>query len=298
MDALTAWALSASKWILTVLALWILLRCVRSMLRERYEPEIWGYLESPDGSRAALKHWCCIIGRSKSCDVTVNRRSVGRTHAVLLRSDKGDWRALRSPQRRRDRRSARCGRWAGDSRSATGYTLFFADAGMTFTTSGGRELTAENEEARTAPGARVGQGVTLLLLTVFQALSRCSSRCSQRPGSDSTRPWASPARRRGVVCLYFIMRAFRRSGFEPETLAFIPLFAGTLRLRDQRAGRHAQAARVLLIAGIAAYLLLGWWLRDLHPYQGGALAVRPGRARPPRAQRGRRAGQLRRDELA
>jgi len=66
MDALTAAALTASKWVLPVLALWLLLRCVRSMLSARYEPEIWGYLETDSGARTALKHWECIIGRSKS----------------------------------------------------------------------------------------------------------------------------------------------------------------------------------------------------------------------------------------
>ena len=39
--------LSASRYILPVLALWLLIRCVCSMLAEQYEPEIWGYLKPP-----------------------------------------------------------------------------------------------------------------------------------------------------------------------------------------------------------------------------------------------------------
>lgn len=40
MDAVIAAILTAARWANPVLALWLLLRCVRSMLSERYEPEI------------------------------------------------------------------------------------------------------------------------------------------------------------------------------------------------------------------------------------------------------------------
>ena len=39
-----------TRYILPVLAIWIIVRCIRSMLSEKYEPEIWGYLLYPDGS--------------------------------------------------------------------------------------------------------------------------------------------------------------------------------------------------------------------------------------------------------
>ena len=56
-DRAADYILAGAKWVLPMLAVWLLLRCVRSMLREGYEPEIWGWLEASDGSRAALKHW-------------------------------------------------------------------------------------------------------------------------------------------------------------------------------------------------------------------------------------------------
>ena len=40
-----------------LLALWLLLRCVRSMLRESYEPELWARLEFSDGAEAPIRHW-------------------------------------------------------------------------------------------------------------------------------------------------------------------------------------------------------------------------------------------------
>ena len=38
---MTGYIMQGSKYILPALALWVLLRCLRSMLRERYEPETW-----------------------------------------------------------------------------------------------------------------------------------------------------------------------------------------------------------------------------------------------------------------
>ena len=260
MDALTAWALAASKWILPVLALWLLGRCVRSMLRERCEPEIWGYLEAPDGSRAALKHWECIIGRSKSCDVVVDRPAVARTHAVLLRGDRGSWTLY-------DLRTAG-GTQVGALRDEggglavrDGDTLFFADVGMTFHDLNDAQ-TEENEIARTAPGRRVSQGVTLLILTVFQALValQFTAVLTDRPRLDAVLGFAALAALEW--CLYLSMRAVDLSGFEPETLAFFLCTLG-LSVCATSAPEGMLKQLVLLFAGIALYLFLGWWLRDL-----------------------------------
>jgi len=78
MDAIVHYA----RYLLPLLALWILWRCVRSMLRERYEPEVWAHLEFPNRARAAVEHWETILGRSKSCDVVIDRTDVARSHAA------------------------------------------------------------------------------------------------------------------------------------------------------------------------------------------------------------------------
>ena len=47
---LTAYIMTGTKYLLPILALWILLRCIRSMLREKYEPETWAWLLDEDGA--------------------------------------------------------------------------------------------------------------------------------------------------------------------------------------------------------------------------------------------------------
>lgn len=75
-----------------VLALWILLRCALSMLQEKYEPEVWAYVELPGGSSRAIHHWECILGRSHASDIVLaDQAGVDRSHAALRRDDHGQW---------------------------------------------------------------------------------------------------------------------------------------------------------------------------------------------------------------
>lgn len=41
-----------TRYILPFLAGWMVIRCIRSMLSEKYDPEIWGYLLYPNGGSA------------------------------------------------------------------------------------------------------------------------------------------------------------------------------------------------------------------------------------------------------
>ena len=74
-----------------VLAILLLLRCAKPLLTFRREPEIWAWLNMTDGTQVPITHWENVIGRSKSCDVTINFPTVSRNHAVLTRYDDGSW---------------------------------------------------------------------------------------------------------------------------------------------------------------------------------------------------------------
>ena len=72
--------------VLAVLLLW---RCARPLLKFRREPETWAWLVMPDGNQLPLTHWENILGRAKGCDIVVDFPTVSRTHAVLTRYDYG-----------------------------------------------------------------------------------------------------------------------------------------------------------------------------------------------------------------
>lgn len=259
MDVLTETLLLGAKWALPLLALWILARCLRSMLRERYEPEVWGWLEAMDGSRAALKHWECILGRAESCDVTIRSDAVLDTHAVLVRSDRGRWTLYDL---------------SGGDTLAEGETdagrglelqdgdvLWFGDQRMIFHDLDEAQRAAVERE-RGVPGALVSQGLTLLLLSIFQLLLALEY-------TQVTEGRAQMETALGFAflillewCCYLLMRAMDRRGFELETLAF---FLCTLGLAVSASSVPEEMPKqiLMLLAGVLLYLFLGFWFRDL-----------------------------------
>ncbi len=259
MDVLTETLLLGAKWALPLLALWILARCLRSMLRERYEPEVWGWLEAMDGSRAALKHWECILGRAESCDVTIRSDAVLDTPAVLVRSDRGRWTLYDL---------------SGGDTLAEGETdagrglelqdgdvLWFGDQRMIFHDLDEAQRAAVERE-RGVPGALVSQGLTLLLLSIFQLLLALEY-------TQVTEGRAQMETALGFAflillewCCYLLMRAMDRRGFELETLAF---FLCTLGLAVSASSVPEEMPKqiLMLLAGVLLYLFLGFWFRDL-----------------------------------
>ncbi len=261
MDELTSVILTASKWILPIIAVWLLLRCVRSMLQENCDPELWAWLEFENGEKALLKHWECIIGRAAGCDVVLPDSSgADRTHAAIIRSDTGRWRLY-------DLGTA--GGTAVGARRDDGHglelhdgdILFFSEVGAVFRPLDDTQLLA-NGGRRTMPGQAVSQGVTLLLLTIFQAMLTL-----QFVGNTQQEHKLTVALAFAVLCLlqwsfYLLMRAMDRRGFEIETLAFFLCTLGlsvTATAAPTEIGKHL----LLLAAGILLFLFLGWWLRDL-----------------------------------
>ncbi len=259
MEALTAAILTAARVIEPLLALWLLFRCVRSMLQESYEPELWAFLEFPDGTQAQVRHWESIIGSAKSCDIVIPRGSAGRTHAALIRSDRGQWRLYDLGTEGGTANGALRDEGSGLALH-DGDTLFFSDASAVFHPLDEAALLA-NSGRRSMPGLYVSQSVTLLLLTVFQALLTLEF-VRSAPAYAGSVALAFGALALAQWCLYFLMRAMDRRGFELETLAF---FLSTLGMAVTAAAAPSELGRqmLLLMAGLVMFLLLGWWLRSL-----------------------------------
>ena len=249
---LTSYIMTGTKYLLPILALWILLRCIRSMLRERYEPETWAWLLDEDGAALPVCHWESIIGRAPSSDIVLDMPGVSKLHASLQRDGDGDWTLS-------DLRSREGTYINGDEIDILepvedGDTIEFGDAVLTF-----REIDAAEraalERRRTAPGRFVGPGVTLLILSLFQAFL-------------TQEEYLFP------ICLaffalmvtewfcYLVTRSVRRTGFEPETLAFFLTTLGTA-VCATATPEDMFKQTVFIILGVALYFFLGAWLRSL-----------------------------------
>ena len=64
MELLLEYAMTTSKYGIIILSAAILVRCIRSMLNERYEPELWGYIRR-GRENLPIYHWENLIGRSR-----------------------------------------------------------------------------------------------------------------------------------------------------------------------------------------------------------------------------------------
>ena len=90
--------------IFVVLALYILIRCIRSLVRAKNPAEVWAYLkvkryrENEDGnivpfseSVEPLTHWENVVGRARSCDISVDDKNLSRNHGLLIRDGDDSW---------------------------------------------------------------------------------------------------------------------------------------------------------------------------------------------------------------
>ena len=256
---LTSYIMTGTKYLLPILALWILLRCIRSMLRERYEPETWAWLLDEDGAALPVCHWESIIGRAPSSDIVLDMPGVSKLHASLQRDGDGDWTLS-------DLRSREGTYINGDEIDILepvedGDTVEFGDAVLTF-----REIDAAEraalERRRTAPGRFVGPGVTLLILSLFQAFLTLEFTVTAQEEYLFPICLAFFALMVTEWFCYLVTRSVRRTGFEPETLAFFLTTLGTA-VCATATPEDMFKQTVFIILGVALYFFLGAWLRSL-----------------------------------
>ena len=79
------------RYLVPVITLLLLWRCIRPLLTFRREPEIWAWLCLEDGRKLPITHWENIIGRHRRSDIVINFTTISKSHAVLTRYDDGRW---------------------------------------------------------------------------------------------------------------------------------------------------------------------------------------------------------------
>lgn len=259
MELFLQYILGASKFVLIVLSLAVIVRCIRSMLSERYEPEVWAYIRA-GGELLPINHWENIIGRSPGADIRIAREGIGRVHAVLTRNDRGVWTIYDV--------FSRGGVWVNGMKvGGSGVTLEHGDV-INLAGSCVRFLDISRErrhaldEARTSAGKSVSPSLTLLELTVFQLFLLLQHALS---AEEKYLPSIALAFLTVIllqwVC-YNAMRLINRSGFEVETIAF---YLTTLGLSVAASSTPEDMFKqiLLIIASILLFLISGWWLRNL-----------------------------------
>ena len=259
MALLGEYAVTTAKYGMIILSLAILVRCIRSMLSDRYEPELWGYI-CRGRENLPIYHWENLIGRSRFSDIRVDMPGIGRVHAVLMRSDKGAWRLYDI--------FSKGGVWvngvkvgANGVEVRSGDVLNLAGTVMRFLPVNTEQREAL-EQHRTRAGQSVSPAVTLIELTLLQAFLLTEHLFSAEPEyvRDIALAFA------WLMCIqwlcYYAMRFIGRSGFEVETLAF---YLSSLGMSVAASSTPEDMYKQLLLtaAGVVLFLIDGWWLRNL-----------------------------------
>ncbi len=271
----TSYMLTFSKAVMVLLSIMILVRCVRSMLREKYEPETWAYLRVGRDT-LPVTHWENLIGRSRSADIHLDLEKISRVHAVLVRNDRGNWVIYDI--------FSKGGVWVnglkvsgrgilvqnGDVLNLAGHPLRFLDIPQ--------EKRSKLEAKRQSAG-KISHALTLLELTVFQLFLLMQH-------AFNAKEEHLPAIALGFVALLVLewsvfnaMRVIGRNGFEVETLAF---YLTTLGMSVAASSTPEDMYKQILLTTVAVtlFLIAGWWLRNLHrtsvlriPIAGAALIL-------------------------
>ena len=244
------------RYVFPLLALVILLRCGRSLLLFRREPEVWAWLAGPTGDKIPVMHWESLIGRGRGCDVTLEYPTISRTHAVLTRYDDGSWTIFDAGS---------TGGVEVNGKPETLSVVRFGDVlsfgGVSFTLV---PITQEQEriqaEAR-SKRAVVRPWLTLLVLTLFQLLA-CAQLCVHLPESAEQILPGFLALAVMQWGLFALLRLLRRRSFDVETVAFFLTTMG-LCVVSTSAPDSIKKELIAVACGIFAYLAVSWSLRDL-----------------------------------
>lgn len=246
------------RFVAPALALLILWRCAKPLLRFRREPETWAWLVMPDGQQLPVTHWENIIGRGKGSDIVVDFPTVSRNHAVLTRYDDGSWSITDIGSRGEVTVNGEavtvCAVEYGDRIALGGVEMMLAP-----TTA---EEVEEQNYYRTKPANIALPGLTLLFLTVFQLLAALQF-CMTSDAEDVTHAVIGFIALAGMQWLLFVaFKLMRRSSFEVETIAF---FLSTIGIAVIASSGASEVTKQLIcvVGGILIYLIIGWSLRDL-----------------------------------
>ena len=82
---------AVARWIFIILALFILVKSIASLLLSRNPSEVWAYFNVDGIVSHPITHWENVIGRSKSCDIVIDDAGVSRNHGTLIRDADGNW---------------------------------------------------------------------------------------------------------------------------------------------------------------------------------------------------------------
>lgn len=252
------WYTALVRLALPLLAVLILYRAVRSLLRIPHAPEVWAQLSLPNGAPVPLTHWENILGRSATADVRLQYPSVSRQHAALCRGEDRVWTLYDLGSKGGTQVNGVA--VEGSAQVSLGDTITLGGVPLLFLP----QTVAEREDLdqRRRAEQPTAMWPSFLWLTLFQFLL-CGQLLVAAGGTASPSIPMAFGGLTAVMWLYALtLRLTRRVGFEMETIAF---FLSTLSLSVTASSAPGSLMKQFLAIclGLVLFLVLGLFLRDL-----------------------------------
>ena len=252
------WFSAVVRFIFPVVAILILERAVRSLLKIPHTPETWGQLSLPNGAPILLTHWENIIGRSKTADVYLNYPSISRQHAAICRGESGEWTLY-------DLKSKGSTAINGTTVDASarvklGDTITLGGVPLVFLP----QTIEEREELERLRKAEQPTAIwpSFLWLTLFQVLACLQLIVAAGTGATVVLPLTFLGLTAVMWIYYAALRISRCVGFEMETIAFF-LSTLSLAITASSAPEALPKQFLAIVLGLSLFLVLGLFLRDL-----------------------------------
>ena len=272
MDVLTAflaahplageWYMAFVRFLFPVLAVLILFRAIRALLRIPHTPETWGQLSLPNGASIPLTHWENIIGRSGAVDVRLNYPSISRQHAALCRGEDEQWTIYDLGSKGG---TVVNGREVEDSAPVKmGDTILLGGVPLVFLPQTVEERVELDEKRKAERPSAIWP--SFLWLTLFQALTCLQLIVAAGQEASVMIPLAFLGLTLVMWLYYVVLWCTRCVGFELETIAF---FLSTLSLAVTASSAPGSLFKqfMAVLLGLILFLVLGLFLRDLSRVQ-------------------------------
>ena len=254
-----AWYTTVVRFVFPLLALMILVGAIRSLWKVKHPDEVWGYLGMANGVRLPITHWENIIGRAPACDVQLEYPSVSRQHAALIREDDGACTVYDLGSKG----GVKVNDLPVDEYAVVedGDTLSFGGIPTMLVPISAEEKREQMAERR-VEGRPAGMWGSLVLLTLFQVLTALQLIVAAGENASVTVPLTFLTFTAVCWGYFIVLRSFRRIGFEMETIAFF-LCTLSLAVTGSTVPDECPKQLVAILMGLAIFLVLGFFLRDL-----------------------------------
>ena len=250
-----------ARWVFILLALYILLRQIISLIRSRNPSEVWAYLHIGEYENVPLTHWENVLGRAGSCDVRIDDMSVSRNHGTLTRENDGRWKymdlgskngALLNGVKIRPTSTVRVN--MGDTLQLGASTCMLYPISV--------EEKRNNQIIRQEYTIIPLPWTSLLAITLFQIMTVIQLHIALGDRFTQQIIYAFGGLTILMWVYVFMLRAMKRRGFEMEMIAF---FLSTLSLAVTSTCLPDQVFKqfVAIALGVALFLFMCTYLRDL-----------------------------------